>query len=83
MPKKFHEKLIVRGGGVNAYGQPDRKISAFLRLPLAFYANFGWVILSPGDFVLIVDIFTRLRIHGLHKSFKVKTQEKNTQTPPP
>ena len=27
--KKNHKKLTVRGGGaVNAYGQPDRKISA-------------------------------------------------------
>ena len=32
-PKKNHKKLSVRGSGVNAYGQPDRKISVFLRLP--------------------------------------------------
>ena len=25
----IHEKLTVRWGGVNAYGQPDRKISIF------------------------------------------------------
>ena len=28
-PKKFQKKLTVRGGGLNAYGQPDPKISAF------------------------------------------------------
>ena len=37
-PKKFHKKLTVRGGrGVNAYGQPDRKISAFFfTTPITF-----------------------------------------------
>ena len=29
----IHEKLTVRWGGVNAYGQPDRKMSIFCRLP--------------------------------------------------
>ena len=36
--KKTHtkksQKADLKGGGVNAYGQPDRKISVFLRLPL-------------------------------------------------
>ena len=27
-------RLTVKGGGVNRYGQPDRKIHVFLRLPL-------------------------------------------------
>ena len=27
--QKILKKLIVKGGGVNAYGQPDRTISVF------------------------------------------------------
>ena len=32
--QKYHEKLTVRGVGVKPYGQPDRKISFFITLPL-------------------------------------------------
>ena len=39
------EKLTVRWGegGVNAYGQPDRKISAFLTTSLKQFGNLAYV----------------------------------------
>ena len=30
---KNHKKMMVKGGGDNAYGQPDRKISVFFAFP--------------------------------------------------